>query len=227
MEIFQTIWMALTTPNEGLINILSIPLTIIELTVQILFSTTVLGIKFTRRQLLIYIFSMSFISILSNSPILYNISKFINVIMCPILVILIFKTSILKAITVEILPLIVIAIFEPIYVKVLTVTFNIQYVDISYTPIFRILFVFVMYLTIYILYRIFKHINFNIKLLDNMDKKSKIILVINSAFGIISICTQLYLFKFYSENMSYVFTIISLISLIANYRTKFRRSTII
>ena len=61
MEIFQTIWMALTTPNEGLINILSIPLTIIELTVQILFSTTVLGIKFTRRQLLIYIFSMSFI----------------------------------------------------------------------------------------------------------------------------------------------------------------------
>lgn len=217
MEIFQTIWMALTTPNEGLINILSIPLTIIELTVQILFSTTVLGIKFTRRQLLIYIFSMSFISILSNSPILYNISKFINVIMCPILVILIFKTSILKAITVEILPLIVIAIFEPIYVKVLTVTFNIQYVDISYTPIFRILFVFVMYLTIYILYRIFKHINFNIKLLDNMDKKSKIILVINSAFGIISICTQLYLFKFYSENMSYVFTIISLISLIAYF----------
>lgn len=217
MEIFQTIWIALTTPNEDLINILSIPLTILELTVQILFSTTVLGIKFTRRQLLIYIFSMSFISILSNSPILYNISKFINVIMCPILVILIFKTSILKAITVEILPLIVIAIFEPIYVKVLTVTFNIQYVDISYTPIFRILFVFVMYLTIYILYRIFKHINFNIKLLDNMDKKSKIILVINSAFGIISICTQLYLFKFYSENMSYVFTIISLISLIAYF----------
>ena len=217
MEIFQTVWMALTTPNEDLINILSIPLTILELTVQILFSTTVLGIKFTRRQLLIYIFSMSFISILSNSPILYNISKFINVIMCPILVILIFKTSILKAITVEILPLIVIAIFEPIYVKVLTVTFNIQYVDISYTPIFRILFVFVMYLTIYILYRIFKHINFNIKLLDNMDKKSKIILVINSAFGIISICTQLYLFKFYSENMSYVFTIISLISLIAYF----------
>ena len=217
MEIFQTVWMALTTPNEDLINILSIPLTILELTVQILFSTTVLGIKFTRRQLLIYIFSMPFISILSNSPILYNISKFINVIMCPILVILIFKTSILKAITVEILPLIVIAIFEPIYVKVLTVTFNIQYVDISYTPIFRILFVFVMYLTIYILYRIFKHINFNIKLLDNMDKKSKIILVINSAFGIISICTQLYLFKFYSENMSYVFTIISLISLIAYF----------
>ena len=217
MEIFQTVWMALTTPNEDLINILSIPLTILELTVQILFSTTVLGIKFTRRQLLIYIFSMYFISILSNSPILYNISKFINVIMCPILVILIFKTSILKAITVEILPLIVIAIFEPIYVKVLTVTFNIQYVDISYTPIFRILFVFVMYLTIYILYRIFKHINFNIKLLDNMDKKSKIILVINSAFGIISICTQLYLFKFYSENMSYVFTIISLISLIAYF----------
>lgn len=217
MEIFQTIWMALTTPNEGLINILSIPLTIIELTVQILFSTTVLGIKFTKKQFLLYIFSMSVISILSSTPILYDISKFINVIACPVLVILIFKTSILKSIITEILPLIVIAVFEPIYIKILTITFNIQYIDITYIPIFRISAVLSIYLTIYILYRIFKHINFNIQLLDNMDKKSKIILIINSLFGVVSICAQLYLFKFYSENMSYIITLISLLSLIAYF----------
>lgn len=217
MEIFQTIWMALTTPNEGLINILSIPLTLIEATVQILFSTTVLNIKSTKKQLLIYILSISFLSILSNTPILYDISKFINVIICPILMLLIFKASVLKAILTEILPLIVIAIFEPIYIKILTITFNIQYIDITYIPIFRISAVLSIYLTIYILYRIFKHINFNIQLLDNMNKKSKIILIINSLFGVVSICAQLYLFKFYSENMSYIITLISLLSLIAYF----------
>lgn len=217
MEIFQTLWMALTTPNEGLINILSIPLTILEIATSMLLFLTLLNITCSRKQQCTYLLLMSAFSILSNIPILYDISKFINAIIWPILVIVIFRTSILKGILSEVIPLIIIAIFEPIYIKILTIAFNIQYVDISYTPIFRILFVVAIYLTIYILYRIFKHINFNIKLLDNMDKKSKIILVINSAFGIIAICTQLYLFKFYSENMSYVFTIISLISLIAYF----------
>lgn len=217
MEIFQTIWMALTTPNEGLINILSIPLTIIEATVQILFSITVLNIKSTKKQLLVYILSISFLAILSNTPILYGISKFINVILCPILIILIFKTTILKGILAEIIPLIIMAVLEPIYINAFTIIFDIKFDDITYIPIFRISFVLSMYISIYLLYRLFKHTNFNIRLLDNMDKKSKIILVINSIFGIISICTEAYLFKFYSENMSYMFTIISFISLIAYF----------
>lgn len=217
MEIFQTIWIALTTPNEVLINILSIPLTIIEIAVSMLLFLTLLNIKCSKKQQYTYLILMSVFSVLSSIPLLYDISKFVNAIIWPILVIFIFKTSILKGILSEIIPLIIIAIFEPIYIKILTVAFNIQYIDVSCIPIFRILFVIAMYLTIYILYRIFKHTNFNIKLLDNMDKKSKIVLVINSMFGIISICTQLYLFKFYSENMSYIFTIISLISLIAYF----------
>lgn len=217
MEIFQTIWMALTTPNEGLINILSIPLTIIELTVGMLLFTTVLNINATKKQKAIYLSIICLWSVLSNTPLLYDISKFVNALLCPILVIFIFKTSILKGIFAEILPLIIIVIFEPIYIKLLTSVFGIQYNDISYIPIYRISVVLALYLSMYILYRIFIHFNFSIKLLDNMDKKSKTVLIINSAFGIISICTQLYLFKFYSENMSYVFTIISLISLIAYF----------
>lgn len=217
MEIFQTIWMALTTPNEGLINILSIPLTIIELTVGMLLFTTVLNIEATKKQKAIYLSIICLWSVLSNTPLLYGISKFVNALLCPILVIFVFKTSILKGIFAEILPLVVIVIFEPIYIKLLTSVFGIQYDDISYIPIYRISIVLALYLSMYILYRIFKHFNFSIRLLDNMDKKSKTVLIINSAFGIISICSQLYLFKFYSENMSYVFTIVSLISLIAYF----------
>ena len=132
MEIFQTIWMALTTPNEGLINILSIPLTIIELTVGMLLFTTVLNINATKKQKAIYLSIICLWSVLSNTPLLYDISKFVNALLCPILVIFIFKTSILKGIFAEILPLIIIVIFEPIYIKLLTSVFGIQYNDISY-----------------------------------------------------------------------------------------------
>lgn len=217
MEIFQTIWMALTTPNESLISILSIPLTVIEATVGMLLFTTLLNIEATRKQKLTYILLIAFLSILSNTPIFYGISKFLTAILCPILVILIFKTSILKGILTEILPLIIMAILEPIYINIFTVIFGIQFDDITYIPIYRVSFVLSMYLSIYLLYKLFKHTNFNIRLLDNMDKKSKIILVINSLLGIISICAQVYLFKFYSENMSYVITFISLLSLIAYF----------
>lgn len=217
MEIFQTIWIALTTPNEGLINILSIPLTIIELTIQILFSLTILSIKSTRKQRLLYILLMSVFSILSNTPFLYDISKFVNVILCPLLIILIFKTSILKGILSEIIVLISIAIFEPIYSKLFITIFNIQYIDIQLVPIYRIAVVLSIYLSIYIIYRIFKHINFSITLLDNMDKKSKTVLIVNSLFGVIAISAQLYLINFYNQNLPFFITLIGTLSLLAYF----------
>lgn len=217
MEIFQTIWMALTTPNEGLINILSIPLTIIELTVQILFSLTILSIKSNRKQRLIYILLMSSFSILSNTPILYDISKFVNVILCPILIILIFKTSILKGILSEILVLISIAIFEPIYSKLFITIFNIKYIDIQVVPIYRVAVVLSIYLSIYMIYKIFKHTNFSITLLDNMDKKSKTVLITNSLFGVIAISAQLYLINFYNQNLPFFITLIGTFSLLVYF----------
>ena len=55
MEILQTIWTALTTPNEGLINIISIPLAFLDIYIGMLLFTTLLNIKSTRKQKIIYI----------------------------------------------------------------------------------------------------------------------------------------------------------------------------
>ena len=217
MEIFQTIWMALTTPNEGLINILSIPLTIIEAVIGMLLFITILDIQSNKKQKLIYILLMSFLSMIANTPLLYDVSKFINAILWPILVIYIFKTSILKGILSEILVLISLAIFEPIYSKLFITIFNIQYIDIQLVPIYRITVVLSIYLSIYIIYRIFKHTNFSITLLDNMDKKSKTVLIVNSLFGVIAISAQLYLINFYNQNLPFFITLIGTLSLLAYF----------
>lgn len=63
MEILQTIWTALTTPNEGLINIISIPLAFLDIYIGMLLFTTLLNIKSTRKQknnIHMYIFCISF-----------------------------------------------------------------------------------------------------------------------------------------------------------------------
>ena len=45
MEIFQTIWTALTTENETLMNYMLLPLNIIESTLNMLIFLTLLNIK--------------------------------------------------------------------------------------------------------------------------------------------------------------------------------------
>ena len=50
MEIFQTLWTTLTTPNETLTTILCSPIYFIDAIVNMLLFTTILGIKTTRRR---------------------------------------------------------------------------------------------------------------------------------------------------------------------------------
>jgi len=51
MEFLQTIWTALTTPNEGLIKIIFIPLSFLEAFIGMLFFTTILSKKVSMRKI--------------------------------------------------------------------------------------------------------------------------------------------------------------------------------
>ena len=61
MEILNNIWMALSTPNEGLANIIvSLGGFVENFLIMILF-LTILEIKSDKKQKLIYVFSMSIV----------------------------------------------------------------------------------------------------------------------------------------------------------------------
>ena len=124
MEIFQTIWTALTTPNQTIINILSIPLIFIEITVTMLFFTTILNVKISKKQKLLYIFIVSSWTILSNIIIPKQINVFLNMIVPIFPMIIIFRISFLKSIIAEILPTILIALLDTIFSKFYFIFFN-------------------------------------------------------------------------------------------------------
>lgn len=214
MEIFQTIWNALTTPNEGLINIFGIPFIFIEMTVTTLLFTQVLNISSGKKQKLLYISLLSIWSILCNMFIPKQFTLFLNMIIYAISIILIFKIKILKGIFAAILPYTIIVLLDSFFAKLLPVCFNITREQATLIPIFREPIVLFNYLVVYVLYRLAKHLNFNISVLDNIDTKSRLIIFTNFILVILSIGTQFFIIGFYNEVLPVLIVFLSIFSLI-------------
>lgn len=217
MEIFQTIWNVLTTPNEGLTNILILPLAFVEIAVTMLFFTTILNINCSKKQKLTYFFIASIWTILSTAFISKQISVFINMIIPVILITIIFRLPILKSILAEILPTIVIALLDTLCSKICFVFFNVTQYQAITTPIFRISVALVIYLVIFCIYLFMKHFTINISILDSMSKRNKHILLFTLVLIIVTIATQFYLIGYYNELLPFSITLLTLVSLLAYF----------
>ena len=66
MELLNNIWNALTTPNECLINILSVPFTFIEAILSMFLFISILKIKSSKKFKALYIILIYTTSIISN-----------------------------------------------------------------------------------------------------------------------------------------------------------------
>ena len=213
MDFFQII----TTPNEELINILSIPLTFLDATISMLFFTTVLNIETTKKQKIIYILTFSCLAICINLifPNLY--STFINMILWPVLVKIIFKTSVLKSFLSEVIVYAITATLDVILAKLIQIFCAVSINVILVTPLYRIGIVCTIYLIIFILRQLFIHFKLNIEIFENISRKTKTLLIANLLLMIIVIAMQFYLLNFYVDTMPILISIISVFSLVAYF----------
>ena len=192
MEIFQSIWTALTTPNEFLTNILSIPLAFLDAFVCMILFTTILNITTTRKQRLLYVLIFGTFTSLTNLIISNSfIILLLSVILWPVLVILIFKTSILKGIVAEIIPYILSLCLELFITKLLYIVFQINTNDILTIPLLRCSLA--------------------------LFKKSRTLLIFNAISLILIIVSQFYLVMFYNTSLPIYITSISIIGLLAYF----------
>ena len=221
MEILQTIWTAITTPNQELINILTIPLSFIETTVSMLLFLTFFNIKSTKKQRWIHTVVISLLTLLSSFIIPKPYGTYITMIVWPIIIKLIFKTSVLKSILAELIPILTASVLETLYLRIYLIIFHLPYEEAFTIPIYRISFVLLIYLTLFLIYKLLKYFNIGIELLDNISKKNKRIILINCIIGLISIATQFYLGAFYNDNLPLFIVILSNISLISYFFVSF------
>ena len=217
MEFLQTIWTALTTPNEGLIKIIFIPLSFLEAFIGMLFFTTILNIKSTIHRKIIYILCISILSLISKYAFSNLYSTIINMILWPLLVIFVFRVSVLKGILSEVVVFAITACLDFIVSKTLYLILYININEMLTIPIYRIGIILSMYGIMILLTIFIKYFKLNINVFDNMSKQFKLLLIINLLLMIIVIGMQYYLINYYTETMPSFIIFINIASLIAYF----------
>lgn len=216
MEILQTIWTALTTPNDGLTTIIfnkfGVPFVFIELTVNMLLFTTVFNIKSTRKQKIIYVLLCFLISCVTNLLFDKPYSSYVNMIACPIIIFFVFKTSILKSVIAEIIPTIITAILEVLLVKFYLLFFDTSYELAFPIPLFRISITLAIYLFTFLIYLLIRHLKYTIFLSETLSKRNKVVIFVNSIIGILTIATQFYLIGYYNDTLPLEIIILSVLT---------------
>ena len=217
MNTLQTIWSALTVPNVMLFKIIALPLNYVDAFVCMLFFTSVLNITTTKKRKTIYVLTYGTIGCILNFIVPTSYTIFVNIIIWPLMVYFILKTTILKSILSEIITMLLTSILDSFIINGFSILFNITLDQLISVPIYRLLTASTIYLIIFLITKLIHIFKVNIKILDNINLKSRILLVINFLLIVVVLAMQFYLITFYSNTMPLSITIISLIALIAYF----------
>ena len=215
MNILQTIWSALTVENELLVKILLVPLSYLDAFIGMLFFTTLLDIDTSKKRKIIYVLLYATLGSILTFVIPTSYTVFINIIIWPILIFLVLKATILKSILAEVITLVTTSILEFAISSIFLNGFNINYDTLYVTPLYRILSVLLIYLIIFLLSKAIKYLKFNIKVIDNLNTKTKVLLIINIFLILFIIAVQFYLVRFYSDTMPFLITLAGIVGLVA------------
>lgn len=217
MDILQKILNSVTTPNEGLFNIIGIPLTYLDALVCMYFFTTVLNIKTTNKRKLIYVLIYGTFANLINFVIPASYTVFINMILWPVMVFFILKTTVLKSILSEVITFVLTSTLDFVCSNVAYDFFNITSAQIMVVPLYRTCVVLSIYLSIYLITLVIKYFKVNIDVIDNMSTKTKVLLTTNLVLLLLVLGSQFYLVRYYSNTMPSLVTFIDILGLIAYF----------
>ena len=218
MELLNNIWNVLSTPNECLINIILIPSTIVEAIFTLLIFTTILNLKASTIQKIIYVISCSIISFINTYFIPSPINIFVNYISIFVIIYLIFKISFFQGLLASIIPTIIFALVSSLIMNPYFTLFNISYNESATIPIYRIIYLLIMYAVVLIILLLLKFKKVKIKIFDfNIDTKSKNVLFLNLIIGFITLIIQAVVTLYYVDILPIFITFLSFLSLLAYF----------
>jgi len=217
MEIFQTIWTALTTENELLTNILILPICFIESLLNVLLFSTLLNINSSKETKLKYILFISMSLYLTGIFIPNPYKFFINFIIITLSIYFIFRISLIKSILALVLPTFISILSESLVARFYLTLFNFNISSLASIPAYRILITASILLIVLFIYFLIKYSKFQLSQFENMSKNGKRIFLLNFILAIISITIQFLITGFYLNTLPIYIVIFSNVSLIAYF----------
>ncbi len=217
MEVLNNIWMALSTPNEGLANfIVSIGIFLEHFLFMNIF-IVILDLSATKKQKIIYVVFMSIISIILMYLVPSPFNILLNYLIMISLVYFIFKNSLLKTSICVVVSGIIFNIISALLLNPYLRIFNITTDKLTVIPIYRFLYINLMYFTVFIIYLILKYKNLRIHFVENIDKNTKLIIIANILLGILAIVTQSIMLFYYVDIMPILLTFFNFITVLTYF----------
>ena len=221
MQILQNIWTALTTENEVILNITGLPFCFLEAYVSMLLFTYLFNINSILKTKLLYVCTFSIIGFLIRYYIPNPFATILNLILCPLLIIIFFKINLLRSILCEIIPALLSTLADLLLLKFFSSVVGMTSYEAQYIPIYRILFSSSEFIIMYIFYIIIKFFKINISIQNIFAKKQVILLTLNSILGLTTILSQMYIATYHIKILPLPIVILSISSLIAYFVVSF------
>lgn len=214
MSVLNNIWLALSTPNENLVNFFVLFFAIfVEGPLSLYLTLNLFDIRATKRQFYLYIAVFSAISILSFFIITSPFNIVLNYLAGFLIFYFIFKLNFLKTLIASLFPSIVFSLLGVLITNPYLSILGISNDELVSIPTYRVSFAILMYLFAFVIAFCLKHRNFKINILDNLDKKNKYIIMSNFLFGVIYIIIQMFLTFNYADVLPFAYTFFNFICL--------------
>lgn len=217
MNTIQKIISVLMNPNAELINIISIPCTLIEIILNVNISLILLNKQPNKKTKYLCILSI-YICIIVNrliTPAPFNI--ILNVLIFIFMYLIFFKFQLVESCISVSIPYLLTALFEMISSQIYTLIFNKPYAEFASYPLYSIIFLLIVYTCLFIIMKFFKHFKVNIALFTNLNKKDSISILLTMLLGFITVFLQLYITAFYNNILPHAIILLSIVCLIAYF----------
>lgn len=222
MNVLNNIWLALSTPNETLISIISIPLLFfIEMPLSFYLICNLFDIKYTKREKYAYILSTATIAVIALFFISWPYNILFNYVTAFLILYSVMKLGFIKSSIATLFPSIVFNLIGTLLANPYFDLFRISYKEANTIILYRIPFVCLNYLIVLALALIFKYRKLTLNILEDFDKKTKSIITINFVFGFLTIFFQGILSSKYIDILPIGFTFFNFIFLLAYFCLSF------
>lgn len=217
MNILNDIWLAISTPNEVLIQIILIIGTFIENTLNLSLFLSITDTHPQKRQNLYYISIMSLFSLFLIFIKLEPFNFFINYFISIALQYIIFKNKFIKSLIASVFSCSIFSLISILILNPFLTIFNINSDILTVVPIYRIAYLLLIYFIVTILILILKYNHFKFSFSQEIDKKKQLLIFLNLFFGIFAIIVQSITLFYYVDQLPIIITILSFISLLAYF----------
>lgn len=222
MDILNSIWMAISTPNPELLTILSIPLLIfVEIPLALSLISNFFNISFSKKQKIIYVIGTSIIAILVANFIGFPYNIVINYISSFIILFFVMHLNFILALIAPLFYNIVFNLVGNLFANPYFNLLNITYEQANTIAIYRIPFSFLTYLIVFAFSSILKYRRIAVHILEDFDMKNKSIITFNFIFGFINIFLQGVLSVNYIDILPVEFTFFNFICLLIYFGLSF------